>query len=103
MRENFHVHIRQQNRKSELSNKRNQYFTNLLSQKLKVKPSIQGFKEVISQFSLKDMLDNANNIDNLQLICYLTLVEDYECNLYLANNGVCNTLFETAKKIIKEY
>ncbi|CAK90351.1 unnamed protein product (macronuclear) [Paramecium tetraurelia] len=93
MRENFHVKIRAEQRQKEFAKRRI----------IKLQATPQYFRQAVLENPISELLKDIDQPDYLQFISFLSSVEDYQCNKYMADQGVLVVTIEKTISLLKNY
>ncbi|CAD8099557.1 unnamed protein product [Paramecium sonneborni] len=93
MRENFHIKIRAEQRQKEFAKRRI----------IKLQATPQYFRQAVLENPISELLKEIDQPDYLQFISFLSSVDDYQCNLYLVEQGVLTIAFDKTIKLLYNY
>ncbi|CAD8110959.1 unnamed protein product [Paramecium sonneborni] len=93
MRENFHIKIRAEQRQKEFAKRRI----------IKLQATPQYFRQAVLENPINELLKDIDQPDYLQFISFLSSVDDYQCNLYLVEQGVLTAAFDKTFQLINTY
>ncbi|CAD8080061.1 unnamed protein product [Paramecium primaurelia] len=93
MRENFHIKIRAEQRQKEFAKRRI----------IKLQATPQYFRQAVLDNPISELLKEIDQPDYLQFISFLSSVEDYQCNKYMADQGVLKVVIENTINLMKNY